>query len=63
MAYGGIDAGPKMFSGGLDAKTISNSNAAEIATLSATHFAPIGRGGSDDPNFVVDFEGCAQGFL
>lgn len=63
MAYGGVDAGPKMFSGGLDANMLSNRNAAEIATLTATHFAPLGRGEPDDPNYVVDFEGCAQGFL
>ncbi|MCJ1471078.1 hypothetical protein MMC07_009726 [Pseudocyphellaria aurata] len=63
MAYGGIDAGPKMFSGGLDAKTRSNKNAAEIATISATHYVPLGRGESDDPSHVVDFEACAQGFL
>lgn len=63
MAYGGIDAGPKMFSGGLGAKTNPDSTAAEIAAMSATHFAPVGRGEQDDANFVVDFEGCAQGFL
>lgn len=63
MAYGGIDAGPKMFSGGLDAKANRDSTAAEIAAMSATHFVPIGRGEQDDANFVVDFEGCAQGFL
>ena len=63
MAYGGIDSGPKMFSGGLDANTLSNSNAAEIATKRAIHYVPTGRGEPDDPNYVVDFEGCTQGFL
>ena len=63
MAYGGIDSGPKMFAGGLDANTISNKTSAEITTLTATHFAPVGRGEANDPIFVVDIESCAQGFL
>ena len=63
MAYGGIDSGPKMFAGGLDKNTISNKNSEEIAALKATHFASVGRGGPNDPNYVVDFESCAQGFL
>lgn len=63
MAYGGIDAGPKMFSGGLDAKTLSDKTAAEIKDMNATHFATPGRGAPEDEDFVVDFEGCAKGFL
>lgn len=52
-----------MFAGGLDKNTISNKNSEEIAALKATHFASVGRGGPNDPNYVVDFESCAQGFL
>ena len=63
MSYGGIDAGPKQFTGGLDAHTLTNSTAAEIANINATHFAPSGRGSQDDPEYVVDFEACAKGFL
>lgn len=37
--------------------------AAEIAALRATHYIPLGRGQPDDPDFVVDFESCAKGFL
>ncbi len=47
---------------GVDAKKL-DATAAEIAALKATNFVPIGRGDADDPDFVVDFEGCAQGFL
>lgn len=52
-----------MFSGGLDANTTSDMNAAEIRDFTATHFVPHNRGGPDDTEFVVDFEGCAKGFL
>ena len=61
LTYGGVDAGQKMFSGGLDANTLSNSTAAEIATLTAKH--SVGEDKSDDSIYVVDFEGVAKGFL
>lgn len=63
MSYGGISSGQKMFSGGLDSNTLAKSNAEDIRRITATHFAPPGRGGPDDPDFIVDFEGCAKGFL
>jgi hypothetical protein len=63
MAYGGIDAGSKMFSGGLDATTISDRSAAELRDMTATHFVSPGQGDEDDPRYVVDFAGCAKGFL
>ena len=37
LAFGGVDSGPKMFSGGLDAKTLSDLTAPEIATMTAKH--------------------------
>ena len=63
MTYGGVDAGPKMFSGGLDAKTLSDSTAPEIATLTAKHSVGADKGEGDESDFVVDFEGVAKGFL
>ena len=63
MSYGGIGSGPKMFAGGLDSNTLAKSDKDDIRKITATHFAPPGRGSSDDPDFVVDFEGCAKGFL
>lgn len=63
MAYGGVEAGPKMFSGGLDAKTLSDKTAAEIKDMTAIHFVAGGRGSPEDEDFVVDFEGCTKAFL
>ena len=63
MTYGGVDAGPKMFSGGLDAKTLSDSTAPEIATLTAKHSVGADKGEGDESDFVVDFEGVVKGFL
>lgn len=62
MTYGGVDAGPKMFSGGLDAKILSDKTAAEIRTLTATHYVGEDKDG-DDSEYVVDFEGVAKAFL
>ena len=63
LTYGGIAGGPKMFSGGLDAKTIANSNSAEIATLTATHAVAFDQSDPRSEMYVVDFEGCLRGFL
>lgn len=52
-----------MFSGGLDATTISDRSAAELRDMTATHFVSPGQGDEDDPRYVVDFAGCAKGFL
>lgn len=63
MAYGGVDSGSKMFTGGLDKATISDRTTEEIREMTATHFVSPGQGDDDDPKFVVDFEGCVKGFL
>lgn len=63
MTHGGIEAGPKMFSSGLDQNASSEMTAAEKKALNATHFVAPGRGGPDDEDFVVDFEGCTKAFL
>ena len=63
MAYGGVDSGSKMFTGGLDRADKEDRTAAEIRDLTATHFVSPGQGDEGDLRFVVDFEGCAKGFL
>ena len=63
MAYGGVDTGPKMFSGGLDLNTISDKTAAEIRTLTATHAVGQDKGDVGESEYMVDFEGVAKGFL
>lgn len=64
LIAGGIEAGPKMFSGGIDAETIASRDAAEIAELRAAIFVSTDKivdiGKSDH---VVDFEGCLAAFL
>ncbi len=65
---GGVDAGVKAFSTGLDKETLENSSAAEIADIQATDHirsnGPIKFYNAGDPvNWVVDFEGVAKGFL
>ncbi len=64
MSFGGVDTGPKQFSGGLDQNSIGDMNAGEIAAQTATNFV------SDDKliegaeaKWAVDFEGVAKGFL
>ena len=60
MVYGGVDTGPKMF-GGLDQRTLEGSSAAEITALTATIW--VGENREESDGFVVDFDGCAKGFL
>ena len=60
LAYGGIEAGPKMF-GGLAPKDMSTMNAAEIAAQRARHFVNPDKDNYE--KFVVDFEACAAAFL
>ena len=63
LTYGGIAGGPKMFSGGLDADTLADSNAAEVANLTATHAVAFDQSDPRSEMYVVDFEGCLRGFL
>ncbi|KAG8527632.1 uncharacterized protein KY384_007785 [Bacidia gigantensis] len=63
LSFGGIDTGPKPFSGGLDRSTIESSNAAEIAALTATHYVPFDMSDPRNEKYEVDFEGCLKGFL
>ena len=63
MTYGGVDAGQKMFSGGLDSKTLSERTAPEIATLAAKHSVGADKSDEGDSAYVVDFEGVVKAFL
>ena len=59
LKFGGIESGPKMFSGGLDAETMADHTAAEIAVLKANHTVPLER----EEDSTVDFEFCLKAFL
>ena len=63
LTFGGIEGGPKMFSGGLDADTLENSNAAGIATLTAKHSLAFDTSDPGNQTYVVDFEECLKAFL
>ena len=62
LLFGGISAGPKQFSGGLDAKDMSDMTAADIALMKAVHFVDADKWGPEGA-YVVDFEGCVKAFL
>ncbi|MCJ1311801.1 hypothetical protein MMC25_005474 [Agyrium rufum] len=63
LKYGGIDAGPKPFGGGLDSDQLNYGTAREIAAFGKTTFIPAGNVDGDDPCYVVDFDGCLRAFL
>lgn len=63
LAYGGVDSGQKMFSGGLDYETLSNRTAPEIATMTAKHSVGQDKDDSGNSMYVVDFDGVAKAFL
>lgn len=63
LRYGGIDSGPKMFSGGLDPQTLAESNAEDIRTLTATNFVPFDAMDPRSDKYEVDFVACLQSFL
>lgn len=52
-----------MFSGGLDAKTLSESTASEIRTLTATQYVSEDKNDSEGSMFVVDFEAVVKAFV
>ncbi|KAL8852719.1 MAG: hypothetical protein Q9198_011013 [Flavoplaca austrocitrina] len=62
LALGGISAGPKQFSGGLDANAMSDMSAADIALMKATHFVDIDKYGGEQA-YEVDFVACAKAFF
>lgn len=63
LAYGGIECGPKQFSGGLNAADNTDMTATDIALMKATHFVAIDKDGNDGANYTVDFEACVKAFL
>ena len=68
LSLGGIETGPKMFGGGLDAKAIDDMDAQEIATMTATDYvgkdkSSMGTSGQQNSEWVVDFEAVAKGYL
>ncbi|KAI1003847.1 hypothetical protein K3495_g4363 [Podosphaera aphanis] len=67
LALGGINTGPKQFTGGLDKETIENSTTDEVIAFQATDYIHTGQ---ENPKFfdgsdkwVVDFEGVVKGFF
>lgn len=63
LIHGGIEAGPNMFSGGLDTEILETMTAAEIAELRATTFVSSDKNDIGKSDHVVDFEGCLGSFL
>jgi Argonaute siRNA chaperone (ARC) complex subunit Arb1 len=66
LVLGGVDSGVKAFNGGLDEGTLEASTAAEIAEIGASDYIRSGSikfYNTEDPNWVIDFEGVAKGFL
>ena len=63
MVFGGIESGPKMFTGGLDDQTLEESTAAEIAGITATNYVGDDKMDERARDFVVDFDVVLKGFL
>ena len=64
MKFGGIDSGPRMFSGRLDPGFLENNSTSDIASMSATTFVGEDKTSSDfDQNWTIDFEAVAKSFL
>lgn len=63
LTHGGIEGGPKMFSGGFDDQTLADKDAEDIATLAATNFVAFDKSDPRNEIFVVDFEGCLKSYL
>ncbi|KAH0569272.1 hypothetical protein GP486_000028 [Trichoglossum hirsutum] len=68
LGLGGIETGPKMFGGGLDANATDDMDAQEIATITATDYVgkdkfSTGVPGQHYSDWVVDFESIAKGYF
>jgi hypothetical protein len=61
LKWGGIEHGPKMFTGALGEDELADMEADEIARVNATYHA--GWEKMDPEMWVVDFEGIAKSFL
>lgn len=64
MRLGGVNAGPKQFTGGPDQKELEGMNADEIRAMTATTFIDGEETDEDgNPAWTVDFDGVARCFL
>ena len=65
IKFGGIETGPRQFTGRLSKEDMEDKTAAEISQLTATDFARDDQYDleSSDSKWIVDFEGVAKGFL
>ncbi|KAI9821524.1 MAG: hypothetical protein M1826_000646 [Phylliscum demangeonii] len=67
LSLGGVDTGPKQFSGGIatDKRALDDMAADQIATFAATDAISADKqnSGKDDSVWAVDFEGVAKCFL
>lgn len=61
LAYGGIETGPRQFTGGLGQQDLEDRSAEDIAALTAIDFVPDYV--RDETKWVVDFAGITRGFL
>jgi hypothetical protein len=61
LKWGGIEHGPKMFTGSLGEDELEDMEADEIARVTATHH--VGPEKLDQEKWTVDFEGVAKSFL
>ncbi|KAJ9632491.1 hypothetical protein H2203_000896 [Taxawa tesnikishii (nom. ined.)] len=61
LKFGGIDSGPKQFTGGLSKEDLETKDAEEIAIITARHYVAVDC--LDEHNYYVDFEEVAKGFL
>ena len=65
LSLGGVDTGPKMFSGGLNPKDLEDKAAGEITAMTATDSVDVhrARAGRDGCEWAVDFEQVVRSFL
>ena len=61
MKFGGLETGPRQFTGPLDDAVFEGRTAAEKAQIMATFFP--GEDKDDEKKWVVDFEGIAKAYL
>jgi Argonaute siRNA chaperone (ARC) complex subunit Arb1 len=61
MKFGGIDTGPRQFTGRFKKEDLEKMDAAQIALAKATHFA--GEDKDDPQKWAVDFQGIAKAYL
>ena len=64
LRFGGVEAGQKMFSGGLDPAFVKESSAADIAAMTATSYIGDDKKlGQFDQTWAIAFEDVGKSFL